>query len=88
MAIIYPRSGAERDVAIALLAMSDNPRDVQTNSDSGLAFVVPEYLYERYLNGGVGPQETDPDENTPVAPELARRRPGRPRRAQPVKEGD
>lgn len=88
MAMIYPKAGTERDVAIALLAMSDNPRDVQTNSDSGLAFIVPEYLYERYLNGGTGVQEPEPAQEVGMEPELVRRRPGRPRKSQPAKEGD
>lgn len=88
MAIVYPKPGTERDVAIALLAMSDNPRDVATTTDSGLAFIVPEYLYERYLNGGTGAQEPEPTHEVGMESELVRRRPGRPRKSQPAKEGD
>jgi hypothetical protein len=84
MAVIVPKHGEEGSVARTLLAMSDNVRDVATNSDNGFAFVVPDYLYDRYLNGGVKDEPEQPSE------EIVRRRPGRPRKVTqaPAKEGD
>lgn len=81
MAEIYPKHGEEKQVAQRLLALADNVRDVKTSMDNGLAFIVPEYLYTKYL--AVDEVVADePSEDT------LRRRPGRPRKAQPVKEGD
>lgn len=82
MAMIFPKHGQEAAIASLLLSLADNPRDVATNSDSGLAFVVPDYLYQKYLSGGVK------DEPEQVTEEIVRRRPGRPRKVQPAKEGD
>jgi hypothetical protein len=81
MAVVYPKHGEEGSVARTLLAMADNVRDVKTDTDNGLVFIVPDYLHDRYVNQGVEPE--------PVADEeVQRRRPGRPRKAQPPKEGD
>lgn len=86
MAVIYPRVGKEAETARTLLAMADDVQDVKTNTDNGFAFVVPEYLHDRFVNGGVGQDEQD---DGPALPEeVVRRRPGRPRKAQPAKEGD
>lgn len=81
MAEIYPKHGEEKQVAQRLLALADNVNDVKTSMDNGLAFIVPEDLYQRYL---------DVDEVVEAEPteEMRRRRPGRPRKAVPVKEGD
>lgn len=84
MAVIFPKHGDEANVARTLLAMADDVQDVRTNTDSGLTFIVPDYLYERYVNQGSQPAEPElqADEET------VRRRPGRPRKVQPAKEGD
>ena len=85
MPVIVPKHGDEGPVARTLLAMADDARDVKTNSDNGFSFIVPDYLYERYVNGGTGSE----DEQAPVVTEeVQRRRPGRPRKIQPPKEGD
>lgn len=85
MAYIYPKHGEEASIARVLLALADNPRDVATNSDNGIAFVVPEDLYQRYLKGTA---VQDEDELSQPSGEIVRRRPGRPRKVQPAKEGD
>ena len=85
MAVIYPRHGEEGSVARTLLAMCDNVNDVRTNTDNGLVFVVPDYLYDRYVNGGIGEEE---EAEPVVSEEVQRRRPGRPRKVVPPKEGD
>ena len=85
MAVIYPKHGKEAETARTLLAMADDVQDVRTNTDNGFSFVVPDYLYERFVNGGTGTQESEPDEESP---EIPRRRPGRPRKVVPAKEGD
>lgn len=84
MAVIFPKHGEEAKVAQRLLALADNVHDVKTNTDSGLAFIVPDDLYEKYL----AVDEVVEDETPAASDELVRRRPGRPRKAQPAKEGD
>lgn len=37
-------------VAADLLSLADSPYDVRTNTDQGLAFVVPQYLADRYAD--------------------------------------
>lgn len=81
MAEIYPKHGEEKQVAQRLLALADNVSDVRTSMDNGLAFIVPEDLYQRFL-------AVDAVVEPEVSEDTARRRPGRPRKAQPVKEGD
>lgn len=85
MAVIFPRHGEEASVARTLLAMADDVSDVRTNTDNGLSFVVPDYLHERYVNGGIGAEE---EVEPVVSEEVQRRRPGRPRKVVPPKEGD
>lgn len=85
MAVIFPKHGEEASIARTLLAMADDVNDVRTNTDNGLSFVVPDYLYERYVNGGIGAEE---EAEPVVSEEVQRRRPGRPRKAVPPKEGD
>lgn len=84
MAVIFPKHGEEAKVAQRLLALADNVHDVKTNTDSGLAFIVPDDLYEKYLAVDEVAEEPIPANSD----ELVRRRPGRPRKAQPAKEGD
>lgn len=86
MAVVYPKPNHEAETARTLLAMADDVNDVRTNTDNGLSFVVPDYLYDRYLTGGTGVEE-DP-EPAPLSDEVQRRRPGRPRKVVPAKEGD
>lgn len=83
MAFIFPKAGQEQQIAQRLLALATNVRDVGTSTDSGFAFVVPDDLYERYL----AVDEVVGDEQ-PDTPDIPRRRPGRPRKAAPPKEGD
>ena len=86
MAVIQPKHGEEASVARTLLAMADDVNDVKTNTDNGLVFVVPDYLHDRYVNGGIGQEEEDVQ---PLITEsVERRRPGRPRKVVPPKEGD
>lgn len=87
MAVIFPRHGEEASVARTLLAMADNVFDVKTNTDNGLCFVVPDYLHERYVNGGIGEEEEEVVDSPP-SEDVQRRRPGRPRKIVPPKEGD
>lgn len=84
MAVIYPKYGEEPSTARTLLALTDNPSDVKTTTDNGLAFIVPEELYEKWLASFV------PVEETPADVERAARRPGRPRKVLPAaeQEGD
>lgn len=45
--MIFPEGNAEQ-VARDLLSLARSPHDVATNTDHGLAFVVPDYLAELY----------------------------------------
>jgi hypothetical protein len=84
MAVIFPGFGKDkmRDLAQVLLILAENPRDVGTNTDNGFAFVVPEYLHDLYL------KTLEPEVETPAMVDQAKRRPGRPRKTEPEKEGD
>jgi len=75
MAVIFPPYGKAPEIARTLLALADDVNDVRTNTDNGLAFVVGEELYERYLASFEVPDET------PADVEQAKRRPGRPRKS-------
>jgi hypothetical protein len=68
---IVPAPGDEADVAAALLALARSPYEVQTSTDNGLTFVVPDYLAELYAESVQTPQRTEQD--------VPRRR-GRPRK--------
>lgn len=80
MAVIFPAYGKQADLARTLLALADDPADVRTNTDNGFAFLVSEELYERYL------ASLEPKQETPADVTQAARRPGRPRKSQPVTE--
>lgn len=80
MAYIYAPANKAAEIARTLLALADDPAEVRTNTDSGLAFVVGEELYERYLASFEVPEET------PADVEQAKRRPGRPRKTVPAAE--
>lgn len=82
MAEIYPKYGQEKEVAQRLLALADDVMQVRTSYDNGLAFIVPEDLYAKYLAVDAVVDEPEPSE------EVQRRRPGRPRKVVPAKEGD
>lgn len=86
MAVIFPKYGQEKQTAQRLLALADNVHDVKTSTDNGLAFLVPEDLYERFL----AVDELDGEDDAQVNPEQVKRRPGRPRKVLPEqpKEGD
>ena len=79
MAMVFPKPGEEKATAQRLLALASSVHDVGTNTDEGLAFVVPDYLYQLFL-------AEDPVDESPASVEQAKRRPGRPRKAQPVSE--
>lgn len=81
---VYPKHGEEGNVARTLLALADDPMHVKTITDNGFAFLVPEYLLDRYVRSTVA-QEEKPDA---LGDEQVRRRPGRPRKAVAPKEGD
>jgi len=82
MAEIYPAHGKEKEIAQRLLALADDPMVVRTSYDNGLAFIVPEDLYAKYLAVDAVV------ESEPASEEVQRRRPGRPRKVVPPKEGD
>lgn len=63
--IIIPGEGQHAQVARELLALAESPYHVQTNTDAGLAFVVPEYLAEAYS------RVLDQDTNEPTQPDAA-----------------
>lgn len=48
MNLIIPSDGQAEQVARDLLSLARSPHDVQTNTDNGLTFVVPNYLAELY----------------------------------------
>lgn len=78
-AYIYPGPGDESDVARRLLALTDNPHEVQTSSDDGLAFRVPEDLAERYhqsLLGSATPPADEPAAKKTTAPRRRTRKEG------------
>jgi hypothetical protein len=81
-AVVYPPRGLGKDkeTASLLLALADDINDVKTNTDNGFAFLVPQYLYELYL------EALKPDVE-PVLADQFKRRPGRPRKVQEV-EGE
>lgn len=68
---IVPAPGAEAEVAAALLAIARSPYEVQTSTDNGLTFVVPNYVAELYAESVQAP----PNDNQDVP-----RRRGRPRK--------
>jgi hypothetical protein len=45
--IIPPEGGAEETARI-LLELAETPAHVQTNTDAGMAFIVPDYLADAY----------------------------------------
>lgn len=47
-ALIIPADGDHAQVARDLLSLAESPYHVQTNTDSGLAFAVPDYLAGLY----------------------------------------
>lgn len=57
-ALVVPDRGAEQQVAQILLSLAHSPADVQTNTDSGLAFVVPDYLADAYEAAVAPPSES------------------------------
>lgn len=83
MAVVYPKPGQEKETAQRLLALAKDVRDIRTNTDDGLAFIVPDDLYELFR------MPDEPADDTSVLTEdQVRRRPGRPRKVVPPKEGD
>lgn len=85
MAVVYPIPGREKETAQALLALADDPMVVRTSYEDRLAFVVPQELYERYINQDVRAPKEEP---AALSEDQVRRRPGRPRKTAPAKEGD
>lgn len=60
MALVVPEKGKTREVARKLLDLATTPGEVQTTADGpdGVSFVVPDDLYDRYM---------DDEEKTPAA---------------------
>ncbi|MGH7252268.1 MAG: hypothetical protein ACREIE_00575 [Nitrospiraceae bacterium] len=84
MPVVYPVRGEDKRTAVLLLSLADDPRDVGTSTDDGFAFIVPDYLYAKYVAGnGVVSEPAGPADAG-----LAKRRPGRPRKVQPDVEGE
>lgn len=48
MNLIIPADGEAQQVAADLLSLAESPAHVATNTDAGLAFVVPDYLAALY----------------------------------------
>lgn len=71
-----PGDGDHEQVAKDLLSLARSVWDVQTNTDNGLAFAVPDYLAELYAESMQLVEAADPaDSVQPVA-----RKRGRPRK--------
>lgn len=73
-------------MAQRLLALAKDPMEVRTSYEDRLAFVVPDELYERYVNGDE--KRTEPQPEPVMSEDQVRRRPGRPRKTVPAKESD
>lgn len=72
--VIIPEPEHAAQTAKDLLSLADSVWHVRTNSDSGLRFVVPQYLADRYADAmsDVTPAETPAVDETSEPP--ARRR--------------
>lgn len=75
-ALIIPGEGQHAQVARDLLSLAESPYHVQTNTDSGLAFAVPDYLAALYAETMNLVQPAAPVDTT----EPAARKRGRPRK--------
>lgn len=84
MVLIRPHDGDVSGTAALLLALADQedndfgPADVQTDTDDGFQFRVPEGLaevYEKYLKAGAS-------EAAEEDPKPAKRGPGRPKKTE------
>jgi len=74
MVTVYPEPGKFREIAKALLAVADEPRQVQSVTWPQAGFMVPEHVFDRFEAART--DQGDPPEQTgPV-----KRRPGRPRK--------
>lgn len=75
MATVVPEKGQTREVAKKLLALAADPNDIKTTADGpdGVTFIVPDDLYDKYVDDG----EQDPAENADDGTPTPRRR-GRP----------
>ena len=83
MAVVYPKPGQEKQVAQRLLALAKDVQDVRTTTDDGFAFLIPDYLFELYST-----PDSPVDDSPVLSEDQLRRRPGRPRKVMPAKEGD
>lgn len=90
---IFPEASEVKEIAKLLLELADSPRDVSTTLDPGLGFVVPWWLYEKFVEvwdvrngkglqdgGDVVPATEVISEPAEVIEIPARRKPGRPRK--------
>ncbi len=67
------------EVARLLLSLADAPHEVQTSTDDGLAFVVPDELAARYEAATAPPAPAAPPDDSPLSqPARRRRRPSTP----------
>lgn len=46
---VFPDAGEVKEIAKLLLELADSPRDVSTTLDPGIGFVVPVWLYEKFV---------------------------------------
>lgn len=87
---IFPEQSEIKAVAKLLLELADHPRQVTTTLDPTVGFIVPEWLYELFVQvwdtklGNVGRDvipaaEIVSEPNETIEP-VARRKPGRPRK--------
>lgn len=76
MAVVKPAMGKEKETAQLLLALANDPREVGTETNDGFAYVVPDWLHDKYVEF----LESEKVPRVSVAdPTAERRRPGRPR---------
>lgn len=72
---VYPEPGRFPEIARALLAVADSPRQVVSVSHPRAGFIVPQEVFERFEASQPGL-----DEDAPVVTQPVKRRPGRPRK--------
>lgn len=80
---LIPAGGTPGLVARMLLGLADDPSHVRTNTDSALAFEVPEYLHDRFL-AELARRNPPPQPAAGAAPDDPPRR----RRAARIKDGE
>lgn len=72
MAEIHPKFSELKETAAVLIALSDDPAQVRTSTQGGFHFIVPEDVFDRYVDMLHAEQEPEPEKPA--------KRPGRPRK--------